>query len=141
MRKDNWRVNLFEYFKEVKRNEFDQDKFNCAHFIANGWLHLREDDPFLPFRKYKNFQTLFKAVKKLGYENYVNFYSTFLNEYEHVSQGRVGDIAVFRLSDLGLDEVLTNYVSGFVIGDLVFVQRENGLATLRLNKAWKVFEV
>lgn len=76
-----------------------------------------------------------KAVKKAGYENHIDFFTTFLIAYDDVSQACVGDIAVFKTDD----EI--GYASGFVIGDRVFVLREDGLGTLALSDAIKAYRV
>ena len=135
MRRDNWRSNLFAFFSDIKRKPFDKNSNNCAQFVASGYTIMREDDPFKPYRKYKTYAALVRAVKKDGYLNHVDFYSTFLTAYDHPSQAQVGDIAVYKLDDdIG-------FASGFVIGTHVFVLREDGLGQLPLSSAFKVFQV
>ena len=137
-RLDNWRIRLFDYFDEVRRVPFDQDTNNCAQFIANGWSCIRSDDPFAKYRKYNTFEGLVKAVKRDGYNDHIAFYGEFLAEYEHVSQARVGDIAIFQADD---PTDVIGYVPGWVIGDRVFVLRPTGLATIELSAAIKAFAV
>ncbi len=133
----NWRVRLFEYFDIVRRIPFNNDTNNCAQFIANGWSCVRPDDPFEPYHKYSTYKALLKAVKKDGFDNHADFYQTFMPAYEHVSQARVADIAIFD-ADPGDD---IGSVPGWVIGERVFVLRPTGLATMELSKATKAFAV
>ncbi|RUW55620.1 hypothetical protein EOA32_00965 [Mesorhizobium sp. M1A.F.Ca.ET.072.01.1.1] len=135
MRKGNWRSALFSYFNEVRRVQFDNDKNNCAHFIANGWLCVRDDDPFKPYRKLKTLAAIVRAVRKDGFEDHLAFFRTFMREHDHTSQARVGDIAVFTIDD----EIGT--ASGWVIGERVLVLRPEGIASLPLSEATKAFEV
>lgn len=135
MRKGNWRSSLFRYFNDVRRIPFDNDKNNCAHFIANGWPLVRDDDPFKPYRKLKTFAAILRAVKKDGFEDHAAFFGSFMREYDHPSQARAGDIAVFTVDD----EIGT--ASGWVIGERVLVLRPEGIASLPLSQAVKAFEV
>lgn len=131
----NWRSALYAYFEEIRRVPFDKNNNNCAQFIANGWYLMRDDDPFAKYRKFKTYEALLRAVKKDGFENHMDFFATFMVAYDHPSQAKVGDIAVFAVDD----EI--GFASGFVIGERVFVLREIGLATLPLADAIKAFEV
>ena len=135
MKHPSWRSALYAYFDDIRRVPFDKDKNNCAQFIANGWLVIRPDDPFKKYRKHKTYEALLRAVKKDGFENHSDFFATFMREYDHPSQAKVGDIAVFAVDD----EI--GFASGWVIGERVFVLRENGLASLPLADAIKAFEV
>lgn len=135
MRNANWRSKLYGYFDEILRKPFDKDNNNCAQFIANGWLVVRPDDPFKKYRKHKTYEALLRAVKKDGFENHSDFFATFMHEYEHPSQAKVGDIAVFAVDD----EI--GFASGWVFGERVYVLRETGLGTLPLADAIKAFEV
>lgn len=135
MKNPNWRSALYAYFDDVRRKPFDKDSNNCAQFIANGWLLVRPDDPFKKYRKFKTYEALLRAVKKDGFDNHSAFFATFMSEYDHPSQAKVGDIAVFAVDD----EI--GFASGWVFGERVFVLRENGLATLPLASAIKAFEV
>jgi hypothetical protein len=135
MRKGNWRSALYRYFDEIRRKPFDKNSNNCAQFIANGWLVMRNDDPFKPYRKYKTFEAMLKAARKDGYEKHEDFFKTIMREYDHPSRARTGDIALFTTDD----EIGT--ASGFVVNDRVFVLRQDGLASLSLADAIKAFEV
>lgn len=134
-RNPNWRPKLHQYFSDIRRTPFDKDKNNCAQFVANGWLIMRPDDPFKKYRKLKTFGAILRAVKKDGYENHMDFFATFMTAYDHPSQARVGDVAVFECDD----EI--GFASGWVFGERVFVLRETGLASLPLSDAIKAFAV
>lgn len=136
MRKDNWRVDLFDYFKTVKRIPYDQDKNNCVHFLINGWSHIREDDIFAPFRKCKTFAAMLKLAKRMKVENHIDYLAKHLAAYDHVTQACVGDIAVFKLED---DPI--GYASGYVIGDRVYVLANENLGTMPLSAAILAFKV
>lgn len=136
-RLNNWRSALYDYFDAVRLVPFNEDTNNCAQFIANGWLVVRPDDPFKKYRKFKTFFGLLRAVKKDGYNNHADFYDGFMTAYEHVSQASVGDIALFQADDG--DGIST--VSGWVIGERVFVLRPDGLATMELSAAIKAYKV
>jgi hypothetical protein len=135
MRNTNWRSALYAYFDDVRRVPFDNDSNNCAQFVANGWVLVRPDDPFKKYRKCKTYNALLRAVKKDGFANHSAFFATFMREYDHPSQAKVGDIAVFATDD-DIGEA-----SGWVFGERVFVLRPDGLATLPLAQAIKAFEV
>jgi hypothetical protein len=134
----NWRVALYKYFDAIRHIPFDNDTNNCAQFIANGWLCVRPDDPFVKYRKYRTIETLLKAVKKDGYNSYADFFDGFLVAHDHVSQARIGDIAVFYTDQP--DDVFGT-APGWVIGERVFVLRPTGLATIELSSAIKAFRV
>lgn len=134
-RKPLWRTALYNYFDEVRRTPFDKDNNNCAQFIANGWLVVRDDDPFAQYRQHGTFEALLRAIKRDGFENHMDFFKTFMVPYDHPSQARVGDIAVFEVDD----EI--GYASGWVIGTHVFVLRQDGIGSYPLANAIKAFAV
>ncbi len=134
-RNPNWRPALYDYFDNIRRVPFNADTNNCAQFIANGWSCVRPDDPFKKYRKLKTFEGLLRAVKRDGFDNHVDFYKTFLTAYDHVSQAKIGDIAVFPVNDQ------IGYAPGWVIGERVFVLRPDGLATMELSAAIKAYQV
>jgi hypothetical protein len=135
MRNIDWRTKLYDYFDDVRRVPFNNDTNNCAQFIANGWLLMRSDDPFGKYRTLKSYEAILRAAKKDGYERYSDFLDGFLQRYEHPSQAKTGDIALFAVDDA------VGELAGWVNGDLVFVLRPDGLATYPLANAIKAFEV
>lgn len=134
-RRNNWRSNLFAFFKEVKRMPYDKNSNNCAQFVASAYVIMRDDDPFKPYRKYKTLEGQLRAVKKAGFDTHIDLFASFLTAYDHPTQSQVGDIAVFETDDA------IGYASGIVIGERVFVLREDGLGTVPLNTALKAFKV
>ena len=135
MRKDNWRVDLFDYFKTIKRIPFDPDTNNCVHFVIGGWSHIREDDIFARWRRCKSYAGMLKLAKRIGVANHADYLARFLPAYEHVTQACVGDIAVFEVG------TMVGFAAGYVIGDRVFVLNETGLATYPLSAAIMAFKV
>lgn len=133
----DWQIRLNVYFSEIKRQPFNYDTNNCAHFATNGLSVMFENFDQLnvikKFLKNDTFVKQIRSLKKDGFNDHVEFLASIFEQHKHYSQAKIGDIAVFQV------ENDTNLAVGFVFSENCFVMRENGLAIYSLDSALKVF--
>lgn len=136
VRHQKWYSNLVTYIDRVQASPFAYSQFDCAVFAAGAVeamtgvsLHAEH------LGKYKTIAGGLKILKKMGFDNHVEYTASLLPEI-HPSMAQLGDIAVIETGDGG-------YGLGIVQGSRVYVTQPGtkGLGVVDLLRASRAFRV
>jgi len=130
----DWRVRLLAYLAEVSRRQFGYGSHDCGLFVAGAIAAMTGTDPAQPWRgQYSSLKSGLKRLRRAGFADHVAVAAAIYPEI-HPSRAGVGDIAAVDGDD-GLAAL------GLVQGELIYVLRPDGLATLPLISARRAFRI
>lgn len=132
-RRPDWRQRLGEYVAAIAKSPFAPGSADCALFAADAVKAMTGSDPAADFRgHYTTLKGGFKQLQKAGFTDLADLVATHLTEIP-VAMAQVGDIAVLSADG--------EAALGVVQGDRIYVRSMNGLATVPLLSAKRMFRL
>jgi hypothetical protein len=133
-----WRKRYETFIDQVKASPFDWESHECAVAYAGGMvLALTGEDLVAPWRgRFKTRSGALRLLRETGFANLGDLVASLLDEHEHPSRMRVGDIV----------GIPTDSPFGFSLGicnggGTILVLREDGMGVLdqgEASRAWRV---
>jgi len=134
-RRPDWRQQLAAFIADIRAKPFVWGDHDCGPaFTGRAVAVMTGEDLTRGFRRYSTLKGAVTAMRAAGFDNLGDLVASLLPEV-HWSQAQVGDVAAF-----GTESAL-GYALGIVNGERVLVLREDGIGTMDLAAADRVFRV
>ena len=129
----DWRIRLQAYVTATAQDRFQPGETDCALFAAGAVEAMTGTDPAQAFRgHYTSLKGGFKRLKTAGFADLAAYACAHFTEVP-VARAQVGDIAVLE----GNGEAAL----GIVQGERIYIRSPQGLATVSLLKAERMFRL
>lgn len=132
---NGWQNRLTEYLSECASQSFRPGKLDCGLFFSGAVEVMTGDVIDKPLRgKYRTIEGAYKILKKMGFENHVEYVASLYPQREGILQAMRGDGA--EVVDMDGNPAL-----GVVQGEMIYVVGLGGLGVVPLSQAKRVFAV
>ena len=129
----DWDARLRKYLASVAHRPFDGDTYHCGHFTAGAVEAETGRDLFAEWSGQQGIANGLRALKQSGHADHIGLLATLFDEVP-VAFARPGDVAVLNASERVPD-------LGIVQGEAVYVLRADGLGSVPLLTAERVFRL